>query len=301
MLACFVALFTAVFVNAPLVEAASISKDGIFVIGRITENPRKHHAAMEVMGAYIQSHLKDLGYTSTKVVMVKNIDDMIRLMRDGKVDAISETAFATVRLVDEAGAHPLLREWKKGVASYKTVFFAAKNGDVQTLQDLKGKRIAFEDPSSTSAFLVPFAVLKQAGLEPIELTSIDQKPPADKVGYTFTRNEMGQLTLVARGIADAGAFSNLNWQDHENNRLVTDNLKIIHEGEPILRSVFSVRGELPEPVKTRIAETLLTMVDDDLGRKILRTYNKVKKYDQIDGGEMGQSLANIRQLSEMLK
>ena len=76
---------------------------------------------------------------------------------------------------------------------------------------------------------------------------------------------------------------------------------IIHEGEPILRSVFSVRGDLPEPVKTRIAETLLTMVDDDLGRKVLRTYNKVKKYDQIDGGEMDKSLANIRQLSEMLE
>jgi len=301
MLTCFVAFFTALFVNAPLVEAASISKDGVFVIGRITENPRKHHAAMEEMGAYILSHLEGLGYTSTKVVMVKSIDEMIRLMRDGKVDAISETAFSTVRLVDEAGAQPLLREWKKGVASYKTVFFAAKNGDVQTLQDLKGKRIAFEDPSSTSAFLVPFAVLKQAGLEPIELTSIDQKPPADKVGYTFTRNEMGQLMWVARGVADAGAFSNLNWQDHEDNRLVTDNLMIIHEGEPILRSVFSVRGDLPEPVKTRIAETLLTMIDDDLGRKILRTYNSVKKYDQIDGGEMDKSLANIRQLSEMLE
>ena len=299
--ACTVVVFMALSVNPAPVDAAGISKDSVFVIGRITENPKKHHAALEEMGAYIMSHLKDLGYTSMEVVMVKSIDEMIRLMHEGKVDAISETAFSTVRLIDEAGAQALLREWKKGVASYKTVFFAAKDGDVETLADLKDKRVAFEDPGSTSAFLVPFATLRQAGLVPVELTAIDRKPPADKVGYAFTSDEMTQLMWVARGIADAGAFSDLNWQDYQDNRMVTDNLKIIHEGVPILRSVFSVRGDLPEAVKARIAATLMAMADDDVGRKILDVYNKVKQYDRLEGDEMAKSLTNIRQLSEMLK
>ena len=56
---------------------------------------------------------------------------------------------------------------------------------------------------------------------------------------------------------------------------------MVHAGEPVMRSVFLVRGGLPDAVKARIADTLLAMPDDEAGRGILLVYNKVKKYDRL--------------------
>ena len=295
----FLSVITA-FHGSALANASDISREKTFVLGRITENPRKHHAAMEEMGGYILAHLKDLGYEAVDVVMVKDIDEMVPLMSEGKVDALSETPFAAVRLIDEAGAEAFLREWKKGVASYRSVFFTAKDSGIESLAGLRGKRIAFEDPGSTSAFLLPLAMLRLAGVDAVELASIDEQPPADKAGYVFTRDEMTQLMWVARDTADAGAFSNLNWADHQGTKVVQDKLKLIHEGEPVMRSIFVVRQNLSEAVKSRIAQTLLSMTDDEDGRRVLTQYNEVKKYDQPNAGEIAQSLASVRRMTRVL-
>lgn len=289
------------FLIGPFAAAASeIPREKTFIIGRVSENPKKHHAAMEKMGAYIQSHLMDLGYEAVDVVFAKDLNEMVRYFRDGKVDALSETPFSALSLIDEGRAEPLLREWKKGVSSYHSVFFTAKDGPVTSLADLKGKRIAFEDPGSTSAFLIPLAELRQAGVEVVELAHIDQMPPADKAGYLFTRDEMTQLMWVARGIVDAGAFSNLNWADFSNTRVVSASLKLFHESKPVLRSMFLVRGNLDPTIKSRIADTLMAMPDDEAGRRVLKVYNKVLKYDRLSPEQMSESIANVRKMSAVL-
>ena len=304
LLACFCVLLVPFLGFAPspaLAEpAATVNRDKTFVIGRITENPKKHHAALEEMATYILTYLKDFGYEAIDVVIAQNVEDMLDHMRAGEVDIISETAFGAVRLVDEANAEALLREWKKGVASYRSVFFAANDTGISTLADLKGKRILFEDAGSTSGFFIPLSILRQAGLETVELESLDQTPPPDKVGYYFTMDEMTELMLVARGQASAGAFSNLNWADFENTAVVRKSLNVFHESAPVMRSVFLVRASLPAPVKERIAQTLLNMDKDQQGREVLKTYNKVKQYDRLSGEEMANSLAIVREWSGVL-
>jgi phosphonate transport system substrate-binding protein len=57
-----------------------------------------------------------------------------------------------MRLKEDAGAEPLLQEWKKGVAEYKTVFFVRKDSGITSFKALVGKKIPFEDAGSTSAF-----------------------------------------------------------------------------------------------------------------------------------------------------
>jgi phosphonate transport system substrate-binding protein len=262
-------------------DAAEISRNKTLVIGAISENPQKRFAKVEKLAAYLLGHLAGLGYENIDVRFAKDVDSMAGKLRDGTVDALSETAFSAVRLIDDGGAEPLLREWKSGVASYHTVFFTATDGGINTLADLKGKRIAFEDPGSTSAFLIHLAMLLEAGLEAAELDNIAQPPPADKVGYAFPHDEPTQLAWGTRRFAAAGAFSNLNWNSYQDNKAVRESLRVVHAGEPVMRSVFLVRGGLPDAVKARIADTLLAMPDDEAGRGILLVYNKVKKYDRL--------------------
>ena len=279
---------------------SAVAAGDTFVLGRITENPQKHFAAMQDMGSYIVGHLKDLGYTKAEVVVAKSMDEMAQLLRDGKVDALSETPFGATHLVDEVGAEALLREWKKGVSAYRSVFFSAKENGVENLEGLRGKTVVFEDEGSTSGFLMPLAILRMEGLEAVKLNKPTETPPADKVGYFFSNNEMSQLILVARGTAAAGAFSNLDWAEYQEAKKLQGKLKVFHEGDAVMRSVFLVRDGLSDAVKVRIAQTLLNMDSRDAGKRVLKSYNKVKKYDQPTPKEMAESLSYIRSMATLL-
>ena len=102
---------------------------------------------------------------------------MLRYLREGKVDWVQKTVFEALIYNREVGAEIALRSWRQRVPNYHTVMFARKDGHIASLKDLVGKKIAFEDPGSTSAFFVPAAILKRANFQLLELSSPREKSP----------------------------------------------------------------------------------------------------------------------------
>jgi phosphonate transport system substrate-binding protein len=268
--------------------------DPTFIIGRVTADARKSQKKISPMGDYLAKHLRDFGVSRAAVRLARSNREMIELLRRGEVDLISETPFSAFFLAAHGGGEIILREWKKGKASYYTVFIARKDSPIATLADLRGKKIVFEDPGSTSAFLVPFAILRERGFEMVELASPDDWPPAGKGGYVFGREELNISFWVSRGIAHAGAFSNHDWlsRTHEN---VKKDLKVIYRTKSITRSVVLVRRGLEARRKQRIKEVLLRMDKSPEGKKVLKKYYKVGKYDEFEG-EAAEHLAAAREI-----
>ena len=180
------------------------------VIGKVSSNPKKHHRYLKPIADYVAARMTDLGVTGAKVVMAKDHDQMVRYLRQGKVDWVTDTAFATVIYQDAKVSEPLVRKWKKGVSEYHTVFVTRRDSGIRSLDDLAGRTIAFEDPGSTSAFLVPYATLKEHGMALSEMVSPREKAPAGKVGYVFSHEEINTSIWVHKGLVDAGAYSNLD-------------------------------------------------------------------------------------------
>ncbi len=140
----------------------------VLVIGKVSVNPKKHYRYLKPIADYAVSRMGDLGYTRAKVLMAKNNRQMIRYLRRGIVDWVTETPFSSMILKDKAGAELLVRKWKKGVPEYHTVFFTRSDSGIETLADLKGRTIAFEDSGSTTAFYIPAETLIGQGLELVE-------------------------------------------------------------------------------------------------------------------------------------
>ena len=178
------------FAHANDPKGVSAPREKTIIVGRVTESPKKHFVKLQKMAHYLAERLANPGLVAGRVVMAKNADQMAHMLRDGQVDIVSETPFSAVKWVDGVGAEPLAREWKKGVASYRTVFISRKSDGVTTLAGLRGRKIAFEDPGSTSAFLIPLAMLRLAGLDTVELTNVRDSVPAGKAGYAFTQGEV---------------------------------------------------------------------------------------------------------------
>ena len=100
-----------------------------------------------------------------------------------------------------------MREWKKGVSSYRGIIIVSKESGISELSNLRGRKIAFEDPGSTSGFLLPYAALVNGGLTLRRVTSPRSTVATGEIGYVFAEEELNIAGWVVRGIVAAGAMS----------------------------------------------------------------------------------------------
>lgn len=266
------------------------------IIGRVSERPEKHYKRLKPIVDFVASSMKDLGITGGSVLLAKDNNEMIKYLKDGKVDWVTETPFSAILFTEEAGAEIILRRWKRGVSDYYCVFITRKDSDINNLDKINGKKIAFEDPGSTTAYLVPYALLKKKGFNLIELYFPNEKPSLDKVGYTFVHGEQNIVTWVYKGLADVGAYSNLDWENPDDTpESLKNNLKIIYKTNPMPRSLELARKDLGSNIKTRLKEILMSAHNNPDAREALMKYAHTTKFDEING-EAEKGLKEVREI-----
>jgi len=243
---------------------------------------------LNAMASYLETALAPDGIAAVNVVIADTPETMGVMLRNGKVDLFSETPFISLDLIEDGLAEPLLREWKKGVAEYHTVIIARRDGTVRSLADLPGRKFAFEDIGSTSGYLLPRAALEAANLSLRKLDNPRSAAPDGQVGYSFANGEINVVAWVNRGLADAGAISNIDWESTENApERLKGTLTIIHETQPVIRSLMMVRRGLDPDVKQRLASVLSLMHETPDGAAALNQYFSVSRYDSLDGDAAG--------------
>src|SRR5215831_17086417 len=178
------------------------------VIGRVSDNPNRTYKELKPIASYVVSQLHDFGFTNTSVLIAKNAKEMIKFLKEGKIDWVQKGVFQALMYEQQAGMEIMLRSWREGVPDYYTVIFTRTDSGIGSIMNLKGKKIAFQDAGSTSSFFTPAAILLKAGLDLVELESPRQKVPLNKLGYAFAGDEISITTWVHRGIMDAGAYHN---------------------------------------------------------------------------------------------
>ncbi|MCU7883970.1 MAG: phosphate/phosphite/phosphonate ABC transporter substrate-binding protein [Candidatus Thiodiazotropha sp. (ex Lucinoma annulata)] len=282
-------------------QAHASSKDPeTLVIGKISHNPKKHYQYLKPMVKYAVERMQDLGIRKGKIMMARSKEQLADMVRRGEVDWVTETPIAAAYLHEKSGAEILLRKWKKGVPEYHSVFFSLKQSNINKLEDLRGRVIALEDPASTSAFYLPVNAMLEKGLRLIKLRSIREKPPADRVGFVFAREEINIATLVDKGLADAGAFSNLDWgkEDHLPSKY-RNNISIFKRTPPIIRAVEMVRQDIDPAIRERLEKILLYAGNDPHAVSVLHAYQQTKKFDKLSRDQI-DSIYNLRHIMDVV-
>lgn len=259
------------------------ARDETLIIGKISTNPKKHHAALKPLALYAVSKMKDLNIRQCQVIFAKDIPQMVLFIKQKKIDWITETPYSAIAFKEQAGAEYLVRRWKKGVPKYHSVIVSKKGTGINALDDLNGKKIAFESSESTSAFLMPHYALISNGLKTQELKTLYDNPDTGRVGYFFSGQEINSSIWLFKNMVDAIAFSNLDWdeQDHTPAEF-KKTFQVIHETKPFPRAIELVRSGLPEKVKLRLKEILIHADKDPKAKEALKKYQKTTRFDEID-------------------
>jgi phosphonate transport system substrate-binding protein len=279
------------------IAAGAVSASEL-VLGRVSDDPKLDYPRLKVMLDYVVPRMADVGITGGRVLMAPDTQRMSSYLRRGKVDWISETPGAAAVYLDRGRARVLLLTQRGGLDSYRSVFFARRDTGIGSIADLRGRTIAFQNPASTSAYLLPASMIVESGLPLVVLASPGDEPGPEMVGFVFARSELNMSTWVHKGLVDAAAFSEQDWADDERvPETFRPDLAIFHQTERVPRALEVVRSDLDAAVAERLASVLRAAIDDPAAAEPLRRFWSTTAFREPDP----ETLAEIRAFSRSVR
>ena len=248
------------------------AEPGVLVLGRISDDPQRHHDQLKPLLDYVVPRMADVGIREGRILMAPDASRMTSYLRHGRVDWVTETASTGLTLMSRARASLLLRTERDGVASYRGVFFVRGDSPVRSLADLRGRRLALQSPASTSAYLLPAIALLDAGVPMEILPTTADVPRSGGVGYVFANSEANIATWVMKGFVDAGAFSDIDLERLRQRDARALSLRVIGESMAAPRAMELVRADLDPRVRERLRVVLLEASRDPAAAKALRRF-----------------------------
>lgn len=268
--------------------AADEARARTVIVARVARSARKHQPRLDAFAGWLASRLGEAGIIAGAGYVARNPREMITLFKEGRIDVVSESILTALRYEDETGAEIARHEWRDGEPYYQSVFIAHNRGSVYSLKDLVGRRIAFEDRGSTSAFLLPLAVMIRAGLKPVEMPRHDAPVPAGAVGYVFAGSETNISAWVAGGIVEVGAYSNRDWDRKKANpNRYRKHMRVFQVTQPLPRSMLLLRSGIKPALRRAILQAL-----DEFGTardavEVRDRYYDVARFAPISGALVG--------------
>lgn len=108
-------------------------------------------------------HIKnDLGVKKVSVFPAADYDGVIQGLLGGTLDyaELGASGYAKTYLENPDAVEPILTTVQTdGSTGYHSVMVARKDSGMKTVMDMKGKKLGFADPDSTSGFLIPTVTL----------------------------------------------------------------------------------------------------------------------------------------------
>jgi phosphonate transport system substrate-binding protein len=267
----------------------------VLVLGRISDDPKAHYEQLKPLLDYVVPRMADVGIREGRILMARDPQQMASYLRRGRVDWVTETAATGMRLQDRAGAQPLVLTERNGVSRYRTVFFVRRDSGIDSLSDLHGRSVAFQNTSSTTAYFVPAVELLEHGLPLQILLSPMDHPGNGSVGYVFARSELNISAWVHKRLVDAGTMSDVDWNNPQKiPSSYRKDFRIIYQSQPFPRALEMVRGDMDAKVQARLREVLLQAASDPDASEALLQFFQTTRFLPIDP-EAAASLRHVRQ------
>ena len=163
----------------------------------------------------------------------------------------------------------------KSQAVYHSLLItSSKNDDINSIEDIKGKSIAFVDPESSSGNLFPmYDIIKAFPDE--NLTSDDLHINGKFFSATsYSGKHQAGLQAVIKGDVDVVPISDqILASEIENGNAKEEDVKIIHTSDAIPAEGFVVSKNVSDDVRTQFQQFLLNYDNSEYFDKVIKVPN----------------------------
>jgi len=196
---------------------------------------------------------KDLG-VKVKAVTATDYRGTIEALKFKKAELghLGPKSYVEASTNNYANVEPIAQlQLANGSLGYRSCLIVHSDSEVFTPEDMAGKTFAFNDPNSTSGYLVPSAFfMMDMGVDPRKYFS--------KV--TFSGSHEASILAVANKKVDIAATNmpDLSQLTREN-KVPRGGLRVIWVSKLIPNDPIVVRKDMPASLRSAIAESLTTM------------------------------------------
>lgn len=195
------------------------------------------------------------GFTASNYVGV------VEGLGSGQVDFGFIPPFAYVLANKESNAQVILTAINKhGVSSYRSQFLVKKDSSITNFDEIKGKKVAFVDPSSTSGYLFPGAHLLGEGID-LE----------KDIAYVYAGGHDKALQLLLNGDVDvATTFVDSRERYEKDFPNAMEDTSVLGYTKDIPNISVTVKGDMTLEKQEKIKAALLAVAETEEGAKLLK-------------------------------
>ena len=212
-----------------------------------------------------------LGVEKVSLFPAADYDGVVQGLLGGTLDyaELGASGYAKIYLADAKAVEPILTTVQTdGSMGYYSIMVARKDKGYKTLEDLKGKKLGFADPDSTSGYLIPLVTLPE---------SLKGTPVKEYFAETGFGGGHENLVLeVLKGNFDAGTTFGSGVGDFKDGYTSGNLRKMVDKGilnmddlvelwkSPLIpNGPIVVRSTMNEDMKTKFKDFMVKLPETD--------------------------------------
>ena len=189
-------------------------------------------------------------------------------------------AYAAGYIDSNGGIEPLVMNVEpNGGRGYHSVLIVRADSPYKSLEDLKGKTMAWVDPNSTSGYLVPNAALRDTGIDPQKY-----------FGRTLYSGGHEQSVL---GVLKGNLDSAFTWTSpgHQSGQfrimidrglLKLDDIRVVWQSPLIANPLWAVQKNLPADMRRDLLNMFLSLAKDDMAMAEAAAQGKTSGFEPVN-------------------
>lgn len=239
-------------------------------------NPSENNEVAENNGKRFSAYFKEKLGINVKTFIAADYTSLVEAMRSGKLDFAWMPPFSFVKAEEIAGAVPLMKSVYRGRAVIYSGIIVRRDRKFAGVEDLKGKNIAWVDPSSATGHIFPKASL-------IKNKKIDPDKFFGK--QVFAGGHDAVVLAVLNGTVDAGATYMVtpdgvegSWYHYLKSKADMEKFRVIFASDPIPSDLVTTTKKMlrdHKPTVDALVKVLGEMAKDPVGGKLLKDLYKV--------------------------
>lgn len=248
--------------------------------------PSQSAETLEAKAKPLEKLLGDRLGIPVKVSISTNYNTIIEAMASKKVDIGFLPPTGYVLAHDEKKAADLLlqaqrygvndetgqEDKSKLVDSYKSMIIVKNDSPIKSIADLKGKKIAWQDVTSSAGYIYPGLELKKAGID----------PDKDVKGITVKGHDKGVLAVLNGEVDAAAVFQDARLNVVKDVPDVFSKTRVLFFTTPIPNDTISVRPDMDPEWKKKISDAFIAIGKDPQGQQIIYEVYSHRGYTTSD-------------------
>ncbi|MCE4048538.1 MULTISPECIES: phosphate/phosphite/phosphonate ABC transporter substrate-binding protein [Bacillaceae] len=233
--------------------------------------PSQSADTLEAKAKPLEDLLSDELGIPVKVSVSTNYNTIIEAMASKQVDVgfLPPTAYVLAKEKDAADV--ILQAQRKGINDdgsekdelvdfYKSIFVVKNDSGIDSVADLKDKKIAFQDVTSSAGYVWPAATLMDNDLDPLK----------DVQGITVKGHDQAIISLLNGDVDAAAVFQDARNIVKADFPTVFEDTKVISFTEEIPNDTVSVRSDMTDEWKKKLQDAFIAIGKSDEGHEIIR-------------------------------